>query len=178
MTTSGSNFNKFVNKATLPALIINDISFLDKCEKGYFPAMTMIQKPGFDFWFDPEACEACDGLCCCGESGKIWVNPQEVLGICQFLEMNQIDFMEKHVDRIDGRISLKEAASAEGLACVFFETTRKKCSIYPVRPSQCREYPFWNYFKNHMAELSNECPGVIKTEDEKGSEVCAVNSKK
>lgn len=45
--------------------------------------------------------------------------------------------------------------------CVFFESNR--CQIHPVKPKQCRLYPFW--FKNVRSEqvwrsTGAECPGI------------------
>lgn len=33
--------------------------------------------------------------------------------------------------------------------------------IYEVRPTQCRTFPFWDYFKTRVDELKLECPGVV-----------------
>ncbi len=36
--------------------------------------MNIVTKEGFDFTFDPIGCETCEGNCCIGESGNIWIN--------------------------------------------------------------------------------------------------------
>lgn len=124
--------------------------------------MTVMQMEGFDFVFDPSACEACPGYCCCGESGNVWVNQQEIARICIFLQIHSIDLMEKFLQRVGNRFSCKERVSEHGMACVFFQGAEKKCSIYAVRPSGCRSYPFWDHFKIHEEQLFKECPGIKK----------------
>lgn len=122
--------------------------------------MDIIHKIGFDFIFDPSACVACPGNCCCGESGNVWVSQQEMNRICEFLQMNRIDFIEKYLCRVESRFTCKERLTEQGLECVFFRAAEKKCSVYAVRPSGCRTYPFWEHFKTHPEQLFMECPGI------------------
>jgi Fe-S-cluster containining protein len=40
---------------------------------------------------------------------------------------------------------------------------KRTCSIYPVRPLQCRTWPFWNHnlrSPSTWAEASDMCPGM------------------
>ncbi len=44
--------------------------------------------------------------------------------------------------------------------CIFYEDG---CSIYEVRPVQCRAYPFWRYIlkdRRHWKEHAKQCPGM------------------
>ncbi|MBV5305906.1 MAG: YkgJ family cysteine cluster protein [Desulfobulbaceae bacterium] len=122
--------------------------------------MDTVQKDGFDFVFDPSACEACAGFCCCGNSGNVWVSPQEVELICLFLKMNFVDFAAKYLRRVGNRFSFQERMVAEAFECIFFDGIEKKCSIYALRPSGCQTYPFWDYFKIHPEQVARECPGI------------------
>jgi Fe-S-cluster containining protein len=128
--------------------------------------MVGVQKPGFEFVFDPSVCETCPGRCCSGASGNVWVTHQEIQQICLFLHINFIDCMGRYLRRVENRISLQERGGADGLECIFFNTTGKKCSIYTVRPSGCRTYPFWEHFKTHPEQLFQECPGVKERKKE------------
>ena len=119
-----------------------------------------IQRDGFAFVFDPACCEACAGHCCSGESGNVWVSQQEMACLCEYLQMNRIDFIEKYLVRVGARFSCKERVAEHGLECVFFKAVERKCSIYALRPAGCRTYPFWDYFKTHTQQLVQECPGV------------------
>jgi uncharacterized protein len=123
--------------------------------------LDLVRTEGFDFAFNPSACDTCSGFCCCGESGNIWVNRQEMSRICEFLKMNSIDFMEKYLHRVENRFSCKERVGEHGLECIFFRGIEKKCSIYIVRPSGCRTYPFWEHFKNCSDQIVRECPGIV-----------------
>ena len=91
----------------------------------------------------------------------IWVNQQEILQISTFLQINLIDYIQKYINRIDNRFSIKERFTEDGFQCVFFDGPKKKCSIYPVRPFQCRTYPFWEHFRLNGKQVKRECPGII-----------------
>ncbi len=121
----------------------------------------VVQMDGFDFAFNPSACDTCSGSCCCGESGNVWVSQQEMSSICEVLQMNCIDFMEKYLQRVGNRFSCKERVTEHGLECIFFQGMEKKCSIYAVRPSGCRTYPFWGHFKTCSKQVGKECPGIV-----------------
>lgn len=83
-------------------------------------------------------CTGC-GACCTGEPGYVWVTPEEIQEIANFLSLSLDDFVQKYVRSAEGRFSLKE--KVPDYDCVFLED--KKCQIYPVRPRQCRTFPFW-----------------------------------
>lgn len=122
--------------------------------------MEIIRKRGFDFGFDPGACKSCPGHCCCGESGYIWLTHRDVLVISSYLKLHAVDFVQKYLDRIDNRFSLKERRTENDFECVFFSASQKQCVIYEVRPSQCRQFPFWEHFRKHKDERITECPGI------------------
>jgi len=122
----------------------------------------IMTKEGFDFTFNPSACESCEGNCCIGESGYIWVTPNEIKDIAAFLEMDEATFRAQHLRKISYRFSLKERKVGESYECEFFDMKQKRCTIYDVRPSQCRTFPFWDYFKDKINEVEKECPGIIR----------------
>jgi Fe-S-cluster containining protein len=121
-----------------------------------------IKQEGFAFAFNPAACQSCEGNCCIGESGYIWVTPIEIKNIATFLDLSETDFREKHLRKIRYRYSLKERQVGQSYECEFFDINKRACSIYDVRPSQCRTFPFWDYFKTHIKEVEEECPGIIR----------------
>jgi uncharacterized protein len=122
--------------------------------------VNIIERDGFDFGFDPSACTDCPSRCCRGKSGHVWLNQQEIFQICNFLNMNTIDFIQKHVNRTGNRLSIKERFNGQDFECIFLEGPQKKCAIYAVRPTQCRRFPFWNHFRKHREQAIKECPGV------------------
>ena len=119
----------------------------------------LISKEGFPYKFDQDACRECEGNCCIGESGYIWVSPTEIKEIARFLELDEEEFKEQYLIKVGYKYSIKERSYKNGFACIFFENG---CKIYPVRPTQCKTFPFWDYFKDKIDELIKECPGVIK----------------
>ena len=126
----------------------------------------MINKDGFCYTFDSNACAACGGACCIGDSGYIWVNRKEIESIAKYLDLSVEDFAYKYLIRVKNRYSLKEYYKEElGYACIFFDPNKRLCSIYHVRPKQCRTYPFWEQYKNDPKELLKECPGVRINEE-------------
>ena len=118
----------------------------------------LISKEGFSYRFDPKACMECNGNCCIGESGYIWVSPVEIKEIAKFLGIDEKEFKERYLIKIGYKYSIKEKPYKDGFACIFFDNG---CKIYEVRPKQCRSFPFWDYFKTHLNELIKECPGII-----------------
>jgi Fe-S-cluster containining protein len=125
--------------------------------------MNLIEKDGYDYKFDSSACFSCGGHCCTGESGYIWVKYKEIEAISNFLELSIENFAIMYLKKIKHRYSLVEKIrEVEGdYACIFFDDVTKGCSIYPVRPLQCRTFPFWDQFKLDKEEVKRECPGII-----------------
>ena len=114
----------------------------------------------YPYTFDPEACQTCPGTCCNGKSGNIWVSRKEIEDIAKFLGLKTEDFILDYLRGINNRYSIKELRTGNNYACVFFDHEKNGCSIYPVRPEQCRTFPFWPWFREHPQELFKECPGA------------------
>jgi len=87
----------------------------------------------------PFECTQC-GDCCTGSPGFVWVTDAEVRAIAEFLDkpVGEIRLMFTRPAR--GKISLTEYGNGD---CVFFDPQGRGCTIYPVRPVQCRTWPFW-----------------------------------
>ena len=109
-------------------------------------------------------CQQC-GRCCEGpEEGYVWVTRKELAEIAAYLEMTEKDLRERYVRRVGRRYSLIEQDGSND--CIFLVPdgkAGKKCRIYPVRPRQCRTWPFWSsnlttpeaWILAHM-----RCPGI------------------
>lgn len=120
---------------------------------------------GYDYSFDPSACESCGGNCCTGESGYIYLNQNEMAAIAEHLHLPIAEFKESYLLKKGYKFSIKERKVGDSHDCIFFDREIKGCGIYPVRPTQCRTFPFWPYFKTHKDELQAECPGISYKED-------------
>ncbi|WP_034573216.1 YkgJ family cysteine cluster protein [Helicobacter saguini] len=58
-------------------------------------------------------------------------------------------------------------ADGSDMRCVFFNEKSLKCDIYPVRPKQCRTFPFWEMYKKDKSELIERCIGICNIKDSK-----------
>lgn len=120
----------------------------------------MMSREGFDYSFDASACASCGGKCCTGESGYIFANESELERVRAHLGLEKEEFEKKYLKKFESRYSFKEVAFEGAFACIFFDQEQRNCSIYELRPTQCRTFPFWPYYKNHKEELKKECIGV------------------
>jgi len=127
----------------------------------------LMNEEGYEYSFNPNACAQCGGNCCTGESGNIFVNQKEMEAIAMHLKLSMSEFKESYLIKVGYKYSLKERIVDKSHDCIFFDRKINGCGIYPVRPMQCRTFPFWPYFKNNLAELKAECPGIIFNETSK-----------
>ncbi len=124
---------------------------------------SIVSQNGYEYKFNPSACETCEGICCTGESGYIWAKYSEIKNMANFLNLTVEEFALKYLKKVKHRYSLVEKRlDNDNFACIFFNNELKQCSIYSVRPSQCRTFPFWEIFKNNKEEVKNECPGILE----------------
>ncbi len=123
----------------------------------------LIKKDGYNFAFDSSACSSCAGNCCIGESGYIWINKSEIETLAKFLNIS-VDYLKKEcLYKVGYKYSIKEVElDKNNFACCFFNLEKKQCMIYEARPTQCRTFPFWDYFKTNENEVYKECPGIRK----------------
>jgi Fe-S-cluster containining protein len=123
--------------------------------------MSVIKKDGFNFTFNPNACSECEAKCCRGESGYIYVTKTEATAICEHLDIEMRELVEKYLFKKGYKYSIKERIIGDEHECIFYDKEINGCGIYEARPTQCRTFPFWDYFKNRVDELKDECPGIL-----------------
>jgi Fe-S-cluster containining protein len=108
-------------------------------------------------------CMAC-GRCCSGPAeGYIWVSKPEVKLIADFLKISEAELRKKYLKRDGLRTTIIEEPTTKD--CIFLQNNQgaKRCLIYPVRPSQCRSWPFW---ANNLTSADSwnraaeRCPGI------------------
>jgi uncharacterized protein len=104
------------------------------------------------------ACTGCGG--CCTGRGAYYVAaaPEEQRRIQRYLGVSWRWFRRRYVTRdADGVESLRW----ERDRCVFLDDDRR-CRVYPVRPAQCRGYPFWPELASDAAwrRESRRCEGI------------------
>lgn len=104
-------------------------------------------------------CTQC-GNCCTGAPGAIWVTDEELEAIGDYLGKSIGEMRLMHTRLIRGKLSLREYANGD---CEFFDGASRKCTIYPVRPVQCRTWPFWRSniaSESSWRDVQRTCPGA------------------
>lgn len=102
-------------------------------------------------------CTMC-GKCCTGEPGWVWLDEEELAAIARFRGESLKEARAIYTMKGHRGLSLREKANGD---CVFYDR-KKGCVIYPVRPRQCRTWPFWdsNLADEKAWERTCEaCPG-------------------
>jgi uncharacterized protein len=126
-------------------------------------------------WYADGLCFSCTqcGNCCTGGPGYVWTSDVEIDRFAAFLRMDRKEFLKKYCRMIGGRVSLKERKNHRGeYDCVFLEEIetepgkrRRVCTVYDVRPLQCRTWPFWDGLlksRKNWNAASEGCPGINK----------------
>ncbi len=101
-------------------------------------------------------CQRC-GACCTGAPGTIYVDKNEVDRIAKYLSARTSCFIEKYLYPFRDGYSIREYTDGR---CFFYNGG---CTVYPVRPSQCKTFPFWVEnlrSPKKWRRMSGECPGI------------------
>jgi Fe-S-cluster containining protein len=112
-------------------------------------------------------CSQC-GNCCTGGPGYVWISEIEIERLAAHLKLTREKVIDEYCRKVEGRWSLRERRTPQGLYdCIFLRSPegggRKSCSIYPVRPLQCRTWPFWPELMSNRANwdrASKRCHGM------------------
>ena len=112
-------------------------------------------------WYEkglPFSCTAC-GNCCKsnGEYSHVYLREEEVAAIAEYLALDPVLFLREQLVVEDGWISLQPDLPE----CQFLDG-EGRCGIYPVRPVQCRTWPFWEINLDESTwrgEVNKICPG-------------------
>lgn len=107
-------------------------------------------------------CTRC-GNCCSGAPGYVWVTPPEVRAMAAWLGMLPDQFLQQHTRRVGQRQSLLELANGDCEFLVREPGSLTHCAIHPVRPLQCRTWPFWNSnltSPRAWEASARHCPGM------------------
>ena len=77
---------------------------------------------------------------CCDRPGYVYVTPKEVERMAAFMDLSVHDFTQRYTRLSDDRRRLSLIDSFTG-GCAFLDRSRR-CSIQPVKPRQCRDFPW------------------------------------
>jgi len=110
-----------------------------------------------DFEFN---CLKCSN-CCRIDPGAVFLSEDDFNRIIKFLNIDEKSFLTDYCrpvyKGIQLVISLKEKSNYD---CILWDNG---CTIYEVRPLQCRTYPFWTSIIESVTDLKNEmrrCKGI------------------
>lgn len=107
-------------------------------------------------------CTQC-GNCCSGAPGYVFVSEDESRAIAAYVQLDPTEFRRRHTRRVGARRSLRERDNGDCEFLVTTENGKRVCGIYPVRPAQCRTWPFWQSNLSTPAAWETTgrgCPGV------------------
>jgi Fe-S-cluster containining protein len=96
--------------------------------------------------------------CCNMSCGYVLLTSAECKAAAIFLETDTANFITWFTRTIDDHICLKDGIDE---LCIFL--VDNLCMIYPVRPAQCRTYPFWPENIRTAADweyTKTICPGI------------------
>lgn len=108
-------------------------------------------------------CTQCSQCCYGGKYAYVRANPLEIEQIITFMNLDMDTFKDQYLIKLVDHgygIRMKQSMLAKAAGrkghCILLNNNGK-CSVYPVRPTQCRTYPFW--------------PEILISEDKWNSEV-------
>jgi Fe-S-cluster containining protein len=108
-------------------------------------------------------CQQC-GNCCAGpEEGFIWVTTPEIERLAEHLGITVEKLRKTYLARAVTRTTIIEDPVSKD--CIFLSNINgiRGCSVYPVRPNQCRTWPFWSSNLTSPSAWNSaalKCPGI------------------
>jgi Fe-S-cluster containining protein len=121
-------------------------------------------------WYAPGLrfeCTQC-GQCCSGPPGYVWMTEEEITAIAAHLQLDRETFLANYAEKYGDQWSIRDYETPHGHDCLFLKRTpdgRGGCSIYSVRPTQCRTWPFWPenvVYRSSWKQVAQRCPGVAQ----------------
>jgi len=112
-------------------------------------------------WYDDGlrfSCTRC-GNCCTGEPGYVWVDDAEIDAIAQQRNEPRPEVLALYTRKSSRGPTLREKPNGD---CVFYDR-KIGCTIYQVRPRQCRTWPFWESnlrSPQSWERIGKNCPGA------------------
>ena len=103
---------------------------------------------------------ACQPGCtaCCEQKGFVYLTEPDLLRIAEFLGITPAEFERRYCYRTRRLLRLRIPKESN---CHFLRDGG--CSIHPVKPTQCRIFPFWPELLESRREwklTARYCPGM------------------
>jgi Fe-S-cluster containining protein len=99
---------------------------------------------------------------CCEVHGFVYITENDLRRMAQYVGFTAKAFEKKYVVRFKTLLRLRKPRKGQ---CHFLKDGG--CSVHPVKPVQCRLYPFWPELVEVRAHWDTEriaCPGIGKGE--------------
>jgi hypothetical protein len=101
------------------------------------------------------SCQRC-GACCLRE-GFVFLTTEELFSLADYMQQDVDIVRDKWLATWQRRYVLKSHPDG---GCVFYDKDIG-CAIYPVRPEQCRTYPYWSEDLDWFEKERKMCEGII-----------------
>lgn len=95
---------------------------------------------------------------CCEQKGWVYLTESDLERAARFLSLPAEEFERRYVVRTRHRLRLRKPPGAQ---CHFLR--EGGCSIHPVKPVQCRLFPFWPELvedRRNWKSAGRYCPGI------------------
>jgi hypothetical protein len=95
---------------------------------------------------------------CCDKRGFVYLSAEDLKRAAKFLGMSAAAFERRYIYRTRHLLRLRKPPRKQ---CPFLDD--HGCLIHPVKPTQCRLYPFWPEIVERAADWRAEaacCPGI------------------
>ena len=91
-------------------------------------------KPQYD-------CSKCPGYCCSYD--QIEISEFDIKRLAKHLELTPAATEKRYTKIDDGKVILRHHADESFTSiCIFFNSEKRRCSVYEARPRTCRTYPY------------------------------------
>jgi Fe-S-cluster containining protein len=120
-------------------------------------------------------CVRC-GRCCAGPGeGYVWVRAEDIDAIAEHLRLPVEQVRRRWVRRVGQRHSLVEEPRSKDCCFLRYDADGlSKCLVYPVRPIQCRTWPFWPanlVGPENWCLAGRRCPGINRGQTHTSDEI-------
>lgn len=95
---------------------------------------------------------------CCRVQGWVYVTEAFVKDAATFCKLSVAEFQRRYIVRTRHTLRLRKPPGSQ---CHFL--LEGGCSIHPVKPVQCRAFPFWPELvenRAHWKQAAKNCPGI------------------
>ena len=98
---------------------------------------------------------------CCRQPGFVWLTVDEMADISAHLDLTVDDFQARYQVEWDSNAQSYRIDAVKGYGCPLL--VGNDCSVHPVKPMQCRTFPFWPELlddRDEWVAAKQYCPGM------------------